>query len=475
MKARDTLLFIVIVLSLLGVISALFPEEGVAFGKRRLYFPTIEDILTNESGSSASALQRVKEIEESIRLQRYQDSIYADSLTFYTQFFQESPSRIALPGNNWDYFNDLFKDFDTCEERNEVIHILHYGDSQIESDRITGYIRQQLQEKFGGSGPGLLPAVQPIPSISVGQTASENIERYIISGMHQNRAPHRRYGALGQVGMMQGESFISVNARNLKNTYENVKEFQEIRLFVGQPGKNFKAKLISGKASPKETVEGAAKSPVKVYSWNLETPVKKFSLHMSGSGEIYGIAVDGTSGIAMDNVPFRGSSGTFFDTMDSTVLASMLEELNTKLILLEFGGNTMPGIRNQKMIDIYRNKMSGQIAYLRRVCPEAKIILIGPADMSTKVNGKLRTYPYMEEMVEALKGAALENGAAFWNMYEVMGGKNSMIEWVKNSPALAAPDYIHFTTKGAERIADLFYESLMVYYDYYRFVSGHKK
>jgi len=40
---------------------------------------------------------------------------------------------------------------------------------------------------------------------------------------------------------------------------------------------------------------------------------------------------------------------------------------------------------------------------------------------------------------------------------------------VKEKPALASPDHIHFTPKGADRIADLFYESLMVCYDWYLF------
>jgi hypothetical protein len=107
--------------------------------------------------------------------------------------------------------------------------------------------------------------------------------------------------------------------------------------------------------------------------------------------------------------------------------------------------------------------------------PEARILLIGPADMSTKQGGKLQTYPLLEATVEGMREAALENGAAFWNMYEVMGGKNSMIGWVKTKPSLAAPDYIHFTSKGADRIAELFYESLMFYYDYYNFQRSHKQ
>ncbi|MDR0683148.1 MAG: GDSL-type esterase/lipase family protein, partial [Dysgonamonadaceae bacterium] len=394
---------------------------------------------------------------------------YDDSLAFYINFFQNHPSRIHLPNDHWDYFDDLFKCFDICEKQNETIRILHYGDSQIEGDRITGYIRQKLQEKFGGKGPGLLPAVQLIPSSSVVQSASDNIERYIISGNLQNELPNKRYGALGQVGIVSGESFISVQVRNWKQTFENVKEFQKIRLFVGYPSSNFRADLvISNHKIVKQKMKNENR-PVKILTWELDKPVKNFTLQLHGLGEIYGMALDGTTGIAVDNIPFRGSSGTFFTTMDSTVLGDMLQELNTRMILLEFGGNMTPAIRNKKSVENYKTKMSDQIALLKRLCPKAKIILLGPADMSTKINGKLQSYPYLAKIIEALKEAALQNNIAFWNMYEVMGGQNSMIEWVKNNPPLAAPDYIHFSIKGTEKIADLFYESLMIYYDYYNF------
>ena len=470
MKALNSLIFIIVVLALLGGVGTFFPEEGVSIGSRKLYFPSIENIFADDSHST-EVFQRLQAIEEGLQQQRYQDSLYVDSLSLYTNFFEGSPTRIYLPDNDWNYFNDFFADLENCHRNGKIVRILHYGDSQIESDRITGYIRQRLQEKFGGYGPGLLPAVQPIPSYTVGQSASENIERYIVSGMHQNRAPHRRYGAMGQFGTINGSGFISVNARNWKNNYENVREFQTIRLFVGN-AKNFKAQLTSPlKETVKETLAEDA-SPVRVYTWDLPAPVNKFSLRMSGSGEVYGIAADGTSGVAVDNIPFRGSSGTFFSMLDAGVMTSMLKQLNVRLIMLEFGGNMIPVTRNEKIVRDYRNKMSEQIAYLKKVCPEAKILMIGPSDISTKVNGRLTTYPYLPLLVEALKEAALENGVAFWNMYEVMGGHNSMIEWVRHSPALAAPDYIHFTAKGTERIAGLFCETLMVYYDYYRFTTS---
>ena len=469
MKSRNTLIFIIIILACLVGISFFFPKEGFDIGIRKLYFPAFEDFFKGDDTQSEAAMERLQAMEEELRLQRYRDSIYTDSLTHYITFFEESTTRIFFPDDDFDFFNDLFGKMDSCNQRGEIIRILHYGASQIEGDRITGYLRQQLQEKFSGNGPGLLPIMQPIPSLSVEQSASSGIERHIVSGMHQNKASHNRYGVLGQFGAVDRGSSITVSTR--RNAYEHAREFQTIRLFFGRDT-DFTARLTLQGKEPEEASLTNTTSPVKVYTWNLSAPVKSFSINTTGSGELYGIAADGTAGVAIDNIPFRGSSGTFFNTLDQPVMSAMLQQLNTHLIILQFGSNVVPAISGKSSIDYYCSNLSKSIIWLRNTCPQAKIMLIGPSDMSTRVNGQLTTYPLLETLIEAMKETALQNGAAFWNMYEVMGGKNSMIEWVRHSPSLATQDYVHFTTKGVERIASLFWETLMVYYDYYRFITN---
>ena len=474
MKSRNTLIFIVIILVSLGGISFLFPKEGLDVGIRTLYFPAIEDIVYRDNTPSTLAIEHVQAIEEELRLQRYRDSLrtdslQTDSLAHYITFFEESATRIEFPDNDYNFFNGFFADLDSCRERREIIRIHHYGASQIEGDRISGFIRQHLQESFGGAGPGLLPVIQPIPSLSVEQSVSGNIEQYIVSGMQQNPAPHNRYGVLGQLSVVDGYSSVTVGTR--RNAYENARKFQTVRLFVGRET-NFTAHLTLSGKEPEEATSANDSSPVHVYTWNLSTPVSAFTLQTQGTGEIYGIAVDGLSGVAVDNIPFRGSSGTFFSTMDQQVMSVMFRKLNTRLIILQFGSNVVPAITGQNAIDYYCGNLTKQINWLKKNCPEAKILLIGPSDMSTKVDGQLTTYPLLESLIEAMKETATQNGAAYWDMYKVMGGKNSMLEWVNHSPALATSDYVHFTTKGVERIAALFCETLMVYYDYYRFVTN---
>ena len=82
---------------------------------------------------------------------------------------------------------------------------------------------------------------------------------------------------------------------------------------------------------------------LNVYQWILPEPTDVARLSLSGEAEIYGIAVDGRFGVALDNVPMRGSSGTIFHRIDKTLLKESYDALNARLIIMEYGGNLVPG------------------------------------------------------------------------------------------------------------------------------------
>ena len=457
------------------MVCVFFPKDGVPFFGRHLFFPTLEEVFVREKSRSVS--EKMRDLEASMQFKAEQDSIhnakvaaYNDSIKFYKNFFDTHPARFHLPENDKNFFDFIFAELENCEKDSTIVHILHYGDSQIEEDRITGVFRQKMQEQFGGIGAGLLPIVQPIPSAAIGQSATENIERFIIAGMHKNSAGHSRYGALGQMAQVNGSGTISYSARNYSRTFDNTKKWSQVRLFVSRNSQDFSVTLSSNALKDKKTIF-QAKTTQTTLAWRSDTTMSKVTLSFSGTAELTGVSLDGDFGVAVSNIPLRGSSGTFFSQIDTTSFAPMLRELNVKLIMLEFGGNMMPSISNQNNIDRYMEIIAKQIHHLQNICPQAKIVLIGPADKSKTVRGKLQTYPMLPELVEAMKNTATQNNAAFWNMFEVMGGENSMLDWVKEKPALATTDYTHFTPKGADKIGEMLFESLMNYYQYYKLVS----
>ena len=61
-----------------------------------------------------------------------------------------------------------------------------------------------------------------------------------------------------------------------------------------------------------------------------------------------------------------------------------------------------------------------------------------------------------------MKIQSLKAGASYWDLYDAMGGKNSMFAWVNNG--LAGKDYVHFSHKGASKASQLFYNALISAY-----------
>jgi len=74
------------------------------------------------------------------------------------------------------------------------------------------------------------------------------------------------------------------------------------------------------------------------------------------------------------------------------------------------------------------------------------------------------TDPSVPRLLEAQRRLAQRTHSAFWNLFEAMGGANSMVDWVEQSPPLANKDYTHLNGRGGRKIADLLYQHLMSEY-----------
>jgi hypothetical protein len=203
-------------------------------------------------------------------------------------------------------------------------------------------------------------------------------------------------------------------------------------------------------------------------TWTFRKPVEKATLKLAGSAEIYGISTDGTAGVTVDNIPMRGSTGHILTRIDKDLMKSAFELDGTRLVILQFGGNFVPAARSTKAISGYMDKVREQIAYYQEVAPASKILFIGPSDMAVSTeDGRIVSYRRLPELVDSLKTVSLESGAAYWDLYSMMGGKNSMAQWVRHYPAYAGPDYVHFTPAGAKVVGETLSRSFLTYYDFY--------
>lgn len=89
-------------------------------------------------------------------------------------------------------------------------------------------------------------------------------------------------------------------------------------------------------------------------------------------------------------------------------------------------------------------------------------------DHGTRVNDAIRTRPIVPRLVSSQRKVALEQGCAFFDTFQAMGGHNSIARWFRARPQLAAPDFSHPTLAGQGVIATLVYRALMREYAAYR-------
>ncbi len=460
MKSYKILFFILLIITTLGVICFFFPSEGISIGNLTLRFPSIEKILVRNQEPTRNLEKELQEKEISVKDSTLKSLM--DSVNFYQNIARTHITRFYFPNDDINYFNDLFARMEKAQGNKEVIRILHYGDSQIELDRISSNLRKFFQNKFGGGGPGLLPIVKAVPTMSYSQYNSENFVTYTTYG-EGARNSDGDYGVLAKSFQLNGTGTFSLTA--IKNEHAgNMSQYSHIRLLINDKDGNFKATLRD-KTNKKDFEQSSTSSGIQMLEWQLDTATSSLNLTMTGNARLYGVMVDHGYGVSVDNVPMRGCSGTIFTKIKDSVLIKSYEMMNVGLIVMQYGGNSIPGM-TAKGVNGYAERIGAQIRYLKRLCPNAKILFIGPSDMSTMVNGNLQTYPHLPETVEALKKVTTENGAAFWDMYEVMGGENSMLSWVKSG--WAGNDYVHFTTIGANKIGGLLVGSFSQIYDLFK-------
>ena len=380
-------------------------------------------------------------------------------------------SKIQWADNDRSSMSELFKALEkTKAKKSTKVRIMHFGDSQIEGDRITGIIRNELQKEYGGIGPGLIPIVEGPPNAAIKQTNSDNWNRFTLFGRVDTNIHHHRYGPLCSFGMFTYPTDTSlketqeawVQFETSKMTYFKTRKYEQVRLFYGHNKQAFITKVMVDDSTEIDSEIIPSTEGFATLQWEFkETPENlRFEFLAKKSPEFYGLSFEGNYGVTVDNIGLRGSSGTLFKRLDEPQLSNFMKNEPIKLIILQYGGNSVPYITTEEKAVKYGKWFKSQIRYLQKINPQTAMIIIGPSDMSTKIDGTYTTYPFLESVRNELKKAAFETGSGYWDLYEVMGGKNSMISWVEAEKPLAGKDYVHFNNLGTRKVSELFMKAL---------------
>ena len=483
-------MFITSVMAFLLAVSIFFPPEGIRINEQiTLHFLTLEEILAEDTVRYAD-ISAILSGSEALSDSAYQamlapagdEGIIMDTIRANADSLKMKIHAIEYPDGDSTLLFPLFRDMRSLGRSGRSIRIMHYGDSQIEGDRITSLIRFKLQRQFGGSGIGLQPPVQLYGyQLSLKHTASDNWKRYTIFGEVDSTLGHNRYGVLGSFARFSpcylyesdssgGQEYEAwIRMEQSRRAYPLARIFKTCRLYYGNaPQPVFCELYTDGALYDADFLDVTDHFKVKTWFFE-ETPQQlEFRFKSSVSPDFYGIALDGDRGLAMDNVAMRGSAGLFFSKLDGEMLKEMYHELGVELLVLQFGGNVVPYLSENYVY--YEKWFYRELSGLKSLMPDLSIIVIGVADMSVREKDYYVTYPNLEHIRDALREAAFRADCAFWDMYSAMGGRNSMPSWVFAQPSLASSDFVHFNERGARVLAEMFYNAFM--HDYIAYVRS---
>ena len=489
MKPIHILLFLISVFLILFAVALYFPETGVNLGnKLKLNFITSDDIFRSDTVQYADIsgiIEQNEIISDSIisaLASEENDSsvmLVYDTIRANADSLKKTITRIEFARKDTNILSGVFESLREIKDSGGIVRIMHYGDSQIEGDRMTSLIRNRLQKRFGGYGVGLVPVSQLYDfSFSILQETSENWYRYVQYGNRDTTIQHSRYGPLASFCTFSPQPKKSekandtttitawVSFRESPYSYQNTKAFSQCRIFYGYNNEPFLNEVyLDGQLYDADIISPTKK--LNVIKWKFDSPQNNLKLVFKGrtSPEVYGIALDPISGVVVDNIAMRGCPGVYYSTADKANLKAMFKKLNVKLFLLQFGGNVVPNIVDD--YGYYERWFYRQLISIKEVCPGAAIIVIGLSDMSVKEKGRYVTYPNLEKVRNALKKAAFRADAGYWDMYKAMGGYNSMPSWVFANPPLAVKDFVHFNPRGAAIVSQMFYNAFIYEYDRY--------
>jgi lysophospholipase L1-like esterase len=379
----------------------------------------------------------------------------------------------------------IFAAWAGLSQQPSLVRIVHYGDSQIEGDRISDYIRSRLQRKFGGCGVGIVPFLELQASRStIATEASGNWSKYAIYGNNNKSNKTGHYGVLAAAyrfsplapkdslapAQLAWRATSRFRETRFSDDFANATQVENIKFIYASPFAKVAAHIKMDGLPQDTTLDIALQQErnVSVVEQAVPGRFKKLSISLESAegSEFFGVALDCNQGIALDNVAMRGSSGIEFTKMNAEWLRRQYDLLNVKLIILQFGVNVVPNVLRD--YTFYENMLYKQLRFFKSVAPQAAILVVGLSDMARRSGTGYASYPNVPKIRNAQRAAAFRAGCAFWDLYEAMGGEGAMISWVNNKPPLAGKDYTHFTPRGARLVGEMLYNALMKEYENYK-------
>ena len=354
----------------------------------------------------------------------------------------------------------FYQQLSRINELERPLRIAYFGDSFIEGDILSCDLREQLQTRFGGCGVGWVDCGSQIATFR--QTI-----RHSFDGLEEFEVVKRPFNK--QVESIAQRYFTA--SENAWFRYRGVTARQHLNVwdtstFFFRTSDGFTvATSINGDSAIVEYVSSADHLQILKHQHRKTRSIKYEVTDLTPQTFLYGVALEGKRGVVVDNLSMRGSSGVSLSYLPKHVLHEFAAVRPYDLIIVHFGLNVASEKSHAENYKVYTRQMGEAIEHLREAFPEASFLVVSMPDRDQRTAAGIRTMLGVESLVAYQQIMAAEHHVAFFNLFQAMGGRESMKALVDQG--LANKDYTHLTFGGGRRLGTLLTDYLIEGFDHY--------
>ncbi len=350
-------------------------------------------------------------------------------------------NRIENPTPSLGIFYEKLRDLKAAKGGQAIV--FHIGDSHVEAGFFPGIVRAGLQQMFGDAGRGYVKptviGVYPKKKL-IAITLRQDVKAIRLRAGLKDTDPAKGFNRMilyHEKGFEYYDFEVLDNANHLLATIR-----------TGRP------KDWPGMGSVQTTNVELPGTYRSVVLRSAADPQRKGQRY----AQLYGVSLEnGDSGVVYHNYGINGANCDTF--LKSSFFHKQLERIQPDLVVISLGTNdaSTPAFRQAD----FAARLDALLTKVREISPQSAVLLTTAPD-SYFARLRRRTAkpnPNMAMVREVIIATAARRGCAYWDLFSIMGGPDSMKLW--RDSTLANMDNIHFTKDGYEHQGRLLLDALL--------------
>lgn len=342
----------------------------------------------------------------------------------------------------------------------EQLEILHIGDSHIQADFFSGWVREKFYEdkRFPMTSRGFFFPYKAAKTNNPYNFSVSKIGDW--EGQRASISYHKSNWGIAAISATTTEHFASLTINigvdslhpyfgNKIEVYYPTEDKSQFEPFILplQPARLLETKKSDGKMT---------------FIFDNEISKFRFSLKKKNASQtsftLRGLGVYNTNerGIAYSSSGVNGAQVSSY--LRCKAIKKDIKAIDPDLLVISLGTNdAFHSPFNKK---IFKEKYIHLLDEIREVSPNLPIILTSPGD-----NYRQSKYLNRDNALatEVMYDLAKENDVIIWDFYHIMGGLSSIEQW--STLSMTSKDRVHLSRIGYQYQGELFYKAIMDFYE----------